>query len=451
MRPSPTVALLVVLAAVVAGVPVTATGPPADPSATGSDATGTPATAPASVPARAVAGEARGPVAASAVVATPNSTNHLTLAPEEIRVSRVRAVTLDASGGAAVDDARLSAAYLDASIRERYRSAPNETAARAAIRRGTARLADRVERLAARERRARERYNAGEWGTRTYLRELAAVDAAASRLQGTVEELHSFNRAVETPVDPGRLARLKLVLLTLRGPVRSAAATAMTGSEPTGLRVFVASSETGTVLATVVEDGVATRYLREAYLGRDLTAENAERTNVSSIEAARERFLSLYPWATSFDQYNIGLLTSAPYYLNAGVYALGVNHPQGTNRRFDLEAYLDADTGEVFREYQYVDVDAVRMGPAGASETADLRVVVEGTYVGGPMRVNVTDPATGEPVDATVTVDGARVGTTGADGTAAALVPGETFTVTVTHDGRTVTVDASLSTGLEGA
>ncbi|MFB6192355.1 MAG: hypothetical protein ABEI11_03440 [Haloarculaceae archaeon] len=446
MRPSPAVALLVALAAIVAGVPVTATGPsPSSP--TGADASGTPADPAQS---RAVAGQPRDPTAASAVVAAPNSTNYLTLAPEEVQASQVEAVTLDASGSAAVDDARLEAAYLAASVREDYRSAPNETAARAAIRRGVARLTDRIDRLAARERRARERYNAGDWGTRTYLRELAAINAAATRLQGTVEELHSFNRAVETPVDPARLARLKLRLLTLQGPVRAAAARAMTGGESDGLRVFVATSETGTVLSTVIEDGVATRYLREAYLGRDLTLENTDRTNVSSIDAARERFLSLYPWATSFDQYNIGLLTSAPYYLNAGVYALGVNHPQGTNRRFDLEAYLDTDTGKVFREYQYVGVDAVRMGPAGAGESADLRVVVEGTYVGGPMRVNVTDPATGNPVEATVRVDGTQVGTTGTDGTAAALVPGRTFTVTVTRDGRTVTVEASLSTGLEG-
>lgn len=451
MRPSPIVALLVALAAVAAGVPVTATGPSPSSPAAGTDARSVASGAPADPTPGPVDSPAPDLTTASAVVGTPNSTNYLTLAPEEIRTGRVRAVTLDASGSAAVDDARLEARYLAASIREAYETAPNETAARAAIRRGTARLADRIDRLAARERRARARYNAGEWGARAYLRELAVVDASAGRLQGTVEELHSLNRATETPVDPARLARLKLGLLTLRGPVRERVAAAMTGEESSEVRMYVASSETGTVLAMVVEDGVTTRYLREAYLGRDLTAENPGRTNISSIDAARERFLSLYPWATSFDQYNIGLLTNAPYYLNAGVYALGVNHPQGTSRRFDLEAYLDADTGKVFREYQYVGVDDVRMEPAGTGESAGVRAAVEGTYVGGPMRVNVTDPATGDPVDATVTVDGAAVGATGPDGKVAALAPGKTFTVTVTSDGRTATVDVSLSARSGGA
>jgi len=445
MRPSPAVALLVALAAVGAGVPVTATGPPA-PAADEPDArdaaTGTPA-APTAV--QSINPRDRGPTAITAVADAPNATNYLTLAPEEVRSSRIQTVTLDASGGAAVDDARLEARYLDANVRQAYADAPNETAARAAIRRGAERLDDRIDRLVERERRARERYNAGEWGARTYLRELAVVDASARQLQGTVEQLYSFNRAVESPVDPARFARLKLKLLTLQGPVRAEVAAAMTGGESAAARVFVASSETGTVLSTIDEDGVDTGYVREAYLGRDLTTGDATRTNVSSIDAARERFLSLYPWATSFDQYNIGLLTDAPYYLNAGVYALGVNHPQGTNRRFDLEAYLDADTGTVFREYQYLGVDTVRTRPAGTSESAGLRVTVEGTYVGGPMRVRATDPATGDPVEATVSVDGERIGATGSDGVAAALVPNETFTVTVTSDERTVTVDGSLS------
>lgn len=446
MRPSPAVALLVALAAVVAGVPVTATGPPAtanapDPARAGA-AVPTPADAATGAP-------VDGQTTAAAVVGIANTTNHLTLAPEDTQRSQIRRVTIDVAGSAAVEDARIEAAFLETAVRTAYEDAPNDTAARDAIRRGTDRLADRVDRLVARERRARQRYNAGEWSTGTYLRELAVVHAIAARLQPTVEELHSFNRAAGRPVEPERLARIKLQLLTLQGPVREQVATAMTGAETTERRVFVASSETGTVLSTVVEDGVTTRYVREAYLGGDLTPDDPDRTAVASIDAARERFLSLYPWATSFDQYNIGLLTNAPYYLNAGVYALGVNHPQGTNRRFDLEAYLDADTGNVFREYQYLDATAVRAQPAGANESGGLRVLVEGTYVGGPVRVRATDPATGDPVDATVTLDGARIGTTGSDGVTAALVPAESFTVTVTADGETVTVDASLSGDLE--
>lgn len=435
MRPSLPIALLVTLAAIVAGVPVTATGPPSSASAgVSTDFSDT---------------RAPGP---DAIAGTANATNYLTLTPETPQHSQLRAITLDASGSVAVDSARIETRFFGASVRRTYAEAPNETAARTAVRRSTARLADRIDRLVAREQRARQQYNTGAWNTRTYLRELAVVDSSARQLQRTVERLYTVNQAVEAPVDPGRLARLKARLLGLQGPVREAIATAMTDDEATPTRVFVRSSATGTVLATIVEDEVAPQYVREAYLGRAERAEapdTAAPPAVSDIDAARERFLSLYPWATSFNQYNIGLLTTAPYYLDAGVYALGVNHPQGTIHRFNLEAYLDADTGEVFREYQYVSVANVQTRPAGASETAGVEVTVAGTYVGGPVRVRATDSVTGDTVDATVAVAGVTVGTTGSDGVVAALAPRETFPVTVTTDGATIRIEASLATDLE--
>ena len=70
-----------------------------------------------------------------------------------------------------------------------------------------------------------------------------------------------------------------------------------------------------------------------------------------------------------------------------------------------------------------------------------ISVAVNRTHGGGPLAVDTRSNLTGDPVNATVFVDGDRVGTTGTDGRFWTVAPREAYTVAVaTEDRQNVTV-----------
>ncbi|MFC7136385.1 hypothetical protein ACFQRB_07220 [Halobaculum litoreum] len=92
-------------------------------------------------------------------------------------------------------------------------------------------------------------------------------------------------------------------------------------------------------------------------------------------------------------------------------------------------------------EHQRVRLAGIETGPS-VTRTLDLTLRVNRTFPGGPLRVEVVDPRTGEPVDAVVKIqpdDGAstEVGSTGADGVLWTVSPQTGFVVTVVEVGST--------------
>ncbi|WP_435196529.1 DUF7096 domain-containing protein [Natronomonas sp. EA1] len=369
-----------------------------------------------------------------------NTTSYLSLGADDIRTTRFDVVTLDVGGSLAVDNARLRGQYEATRLQQAYRAAESSDARRAVVREAADRIDDRIDALHSRQREALVAYNSDQLSARGYLRELAAVNAEAKALETAIARLYSLSRAVGEPVEQSRIARMKARLLPFDGPVRSAIAAGFTGES--SVRVYIETSSDGVTLTTLSRGEFGTTYVRETYDGGAFAPDDEPRV---TFDEAREELFGLYPWAIEQGVYNIGLFTNAPYYLDAGVYAFGVNHPQGTDQRFDLVAYYDNRTGEVFREVQYKDVERVPTTTVANVSEDGFRVRVRATHPGGPAQVTVTNASTGLPRDAVIYVGDQRVGTVDENGDRWIIAPRGTTTVSATWAGRSanVTVDST--------
>lgn len=377
----------------------------------------------------------RGTVAQPPVRQVENSAGYLALPSGGPRTVRFGSVALDVGGALAGDTGRMESRYATLKLREEFAAAgDNRTARREVVGRATARLERRVDALAERERAALAAYNAGDLTTQAYLRELATVHVRAEALERTIAQLYTFDRASGMPVAPGTVARLKAKLVPLTGPIRSRLASAMAGDRgPT--RVYVETSETGIVLSMVEEGPFDTEYTRVAYVGSAFDDQWSDRP--ISIDEFERRLGELYPWVSENKDSADSALTDAPNYLRAGIYAIAYNHPHGAISNRDLTVFYDAGTESVFYEVQRLDVSQLPTTEV-ANETEDgLRLQVRGTHGDGPLSVNVTDSATGEPVDATVSIDGEPVGST-EQATLWTVAPADAFTVNATYRDRNV-------------
>lgn len=384
-----------------------------------------------------------GTMAARPIVSDGNgTTNRLALPADGVQTDLVGNVSLNVAGavGADVDATagRIAALRLD----EAFRTAETDDARRAVLRRAASRLRERIDRLRERERSALAAYNAGDISTETYLTRLARVHAAAERLDSAVSRLSRHASAVsDSPVTDRDIAELRARLLPLHGPVREQVVGAVRG-ERGRLRTYVSTSDSGVVIATVTGTE-HNRYVRSAYLPsarQPGQPDEFQRADDHPFTVARDRAAALYPWA--FDN-RLALSIGDPVLYRAAVYPVVIDHPQGVSRSGDLVAYLDGGTTDVFLEHQYKRVTALPTTTLGVNETDALRVVVDRTHAGGPLVVRATTP-NGTAVDATVAVDGVRVGTTGSDGRLRTIVPGGTVTVAVTAAGETVTVTGDV-------
>lgn len=381
------------------------------------------------------------------VVPDNGTTAYLALPTDDLERTEFAIVGLDVGAMTAADRERYASRYTEHRLVDQYQLAENETAREEAITDGLAMVRDRVAELEARERAALTAFNRGELSPEGYLRELAAVDAGASELASTTRRLYSFTQAVpSSEVTTRDLASVKTRLLTLQGPVRERARRAMHGDGLTG-RIYVATSDSGVVLSTIVGEEFERQYIREAYLpeARDTSAPDRYLQNGQhDLEAAENRARELYTWA--FDNHggiSTGIRTGQPYLYRDAVYSVAIDHPQGTPSQGDLIIYVDGGTGDVFRELQFKSVADTPFAPAANASTNvsdGLRIQVNRTREGAPVEVVVRDAVSGEPVEAEVFIDGTLVGESGVDGRLYTVTPRSTFSVTARADDRTVSV-----------
>ena len=378
-----------------------------------------------------------------------NTTAYLAIRSADVERTRFASAHIDAGGTAALDRAEIEGRYSYLTLVESFTSAGTAVEREAAVEVALTRLDDRVAAVERRERRALAAFNGGEMSAQTYLRELAVVDTSADELSRSLTQLYEYVDSMrDPPVAPDRIAELKARLVGLRGPVRDRASAAMRGeSAPT--RVFVETSDTGVVLATVAGPEFNRQYIREAYLpsSRDPGGTDQFRTGRGyDLGAARERASELYPWTfANAGPTSAGLRTGEPYLYRAGIYSVTVDHPHGTATQGDLVVYIDGATGEVFHEVQFKDLSEIPTEEPVVNRALGIYVGVNRTHGGGPLSVDTRSNATGGPVNATVFVDGDRVGTTGSDGKLWTVAPREAYTVAVgTEDRANVTVGPLL-------
>lgn len=360
------------------------------------------------------------------VAAERNTSEYLALPEGSIQVQRVGWATLDVGGALAADTAGIHVEFDQARVRAAYDRADTATERRRVLRRTADTVAEAIDALVRRERRARRRYNAGDMTTREYLRTLAMVSARANALDHLVVNLSSLNKATAgEPLEAVRLGNMRARLVGHHGPVRELVRAVMSG-EGDRTRVYVASGTEGVVLAAVTPEGA--RYLREAFVSSARAPEAPDTYGQPGI-ALIERVKELYPWTV---RHNQGLSVKAipP---DASVYRIRLPFGHG-----NLHAYLDGGSDQVYYEVQRKQLGA--LPTHGSTTVSRLGVVlqVDRTRAGGPLKIRALEPVSGEPIDAAVSVDGVPVGRTGADGTLWTVTPATRFTVTVSTDGRTV-------------
>jgi hypothetical protein len=376
------------------------------------------------------------------VVPDRNTTAYLVPAGA-VQTARFGAAGFDVAGTISADDSRLHATYETTRLREAFTAAGNNRSRqRAVVERGAARIDAEISALETRADRALRRYNRGEISSRTYLRELAAIDAAAGSLRETVDLLSTYSSAAGSPISSRRVAAQKARLLPLEGPVRDRVLAAVRGDAQPVTVYVETDDEGGVVLAAIDRGPFSQRYIREASVpsARDPDGTDQFEAGGNRLDAVEARMEELYPWAWENQNGNSFLTFSGePFLYNAGVYSVRIGHPHGTSRAYDLVTFLDGATGEVFREVQYKDPSAVPTEFAATNASEGLNVTVRRTRTGGPMLVTATNATTGEPVRAEVLVDGTAVGTTDLEGERWFVAPGPTATVTVVRGNASVT------------
>jgi hypothetical protein len=408
--PAVALAVLVVLAPLVGVV-----GPGAPLAATGGSAVGaTAATAPVG------GGTATGPAQASAPpIPTNNTTARLELANFRVEQSEFETVRIGTASTLQVGADGARAQHRRLAIEQAFEDADDVEAQRGVIDRTLIDLTNRAQALEARERAAIRAYSDGNVTTATLVRRLARIDAEARQLAETLELVSRLTNRIPTDDFNAPITDIGGILAPLQGPVRHRVARALSG-EATAMRVHVVASDEGVVLGTLSNG----RYVREAtdWSNRNVSAE--PRLDFGDYGDIGDRVEELYPWVTS--------RKSNPEFVWVGVWSwrFRASHSQG-----ELTAYVDASTADVYREVQRLTVEDMPATDTLVRTGNGIRVALQRTYPGGPLRVLVEDASTDAVVNADVTVDGYRLGRIGADGVVMTLEPAPPYAINVTAGG----------------
>ncbi|POG56739.1 DUF7094 domain-containing protein [Haloferax marisrubri] len=282
------------------------------------------------------------------------------------------------------------------------------------------------------QRTAIEQFNAGELTARELLVRLARIDAEARGLNERRVALHEL--ATETPdfsINSGRLAALERELDTFTGPVRRHVVSVMTGQSEAA-RFSVRTSESGVVLS-VVADG---EYVRESFRADLRDRDQSSVTYEEALDIVANNYPIIYSSRAAQNGTNV---------ISAGdSHRVRINYNNG-----QLTAYVDAGSGQVFKESQSRPLGSISTGTAATEIKDGLRLTVNRTYPGGPLRIQLNETESDAPVDANVTIgleasqESTLLGHTGADGTLWTVSPSSPYTITVIRGNSAVVLTTS--------
>ena len=311
-------------------------------------------------------------------------------------------------------------------VTNRLRSASTTDRRRQVLRQETERLAEEVAELQRAEERALARYERGEISDEELLRVLASVDTEARRANELVSVLQDEASQVQfLTATSDQLQTLQVELATMYGPVRQHAGQVFRGEAPP-TRVHVTVAGEAVALSAIRGN----TYIREATVPANLELGSSDQFASESEVIAR--IGELYPWAWTSDTSSVRTYTN----FENGFYRINVDHTHG-----QLTSYVDGSTQNVFREIQYKSVNRMPTGPSVAGTQNGTTVRVNQSFVGGPIEVTATDAISGDPIQATVYVDGAAVGRT-VNGRLWVPGPASQYEVTVAAEAGNVTVSA---------
>lgn len=333
---------------------------------------------------------------------------------------------VDASTAVSIGGTDLTARFEQYALEAKYDAATSNDERNAVLEDALDDASDTLVALQARERAAFEAYTTHQITSKQLLVELARVDATARDAIATVETVDELAGSTAATSVGRRTDRLETELEILTGPVRDRVRRSLVG-DASPIRVYVRTSPVGVSLA-VMDDS---QFEREATRLDDRDAAAAIGNQID----IQERPATLYPWAWSNQ-----LSASTRGILSAGIYRIDIAHPHG-----QLTGYIDAGTERVFREHQTLRVNAAPTRDPVVRVDGSLKITINETYAGGPVRIEVVDNATGAPVRATVGIAQEPIGVTNENGVLWIVAPHDVYTVFATAQGDEIRVSLNTS------
>lgn len=392
----------------------------------GSIATGGASTATATTGDASTATPATGDASTATATTAPNGSNEtrvMAIPDGAVQRSTVRWYAVDVGAAAGFGSNASAARITTAAVVARVENASTDEERAERIRDAMAQVRRQTRALQDRQASALAAFNAGRITAREFLVRLASIRLEAAALRDRIATLQRLADDTDgIDLSGGSVVATTFELRVLDGPVRQRVAAAMSGHAPP-TRVYVETGPQGVVLATI-DDGT---YVREGYRGavRDDGSATIDPEDALNVTARS------YPeiWRTRTTQ---GAVIGP-----GSIYVTTVDHERG-----ELTAFVDADSKQVFKEYQRRPLSSFVNRSSAVTVRSGLRLAVNRTYPGGPLRINVTDLETGEPVNATIIINVGPtrtlyVGPAGDDGTAWALSPRGSYEVTAVADGGT--------------
>ncbi|WP_276254718.1 DUF7096 domain-containing protein [Halomontanus rarus] len=285
-------------------------------------------------------------------------------------------------------------------------------------------IREQVSGLNERERTAVSAHANGTLPDDEFLHRLVLISSEAAELETHLNTLDDHASIEEKPEEAA--------LDMHQSPVRDRIATFMSGERSSARSadtLLIQTTETGMAISMTgrIEN------VREVsqYSNRDTTVPN----QFDSYSSAHDHVTTLYPW--TFGEASTGF--EALDLTEDQLYGFTVPHEQGV-----LTIYLDGGTGAIFHETQVLQQDQLPIEQYGETWTNDsVELAINRTPANGPIEVKTTNVETGNPIRATVLVDGTVVGKTGQSGTLWVSPPQHDYEITVQTS--ETTVDGSIS------
>lgn len=310
------------------------------------------------------------------------------------RVGESGSPTATLGTAVSVGDTDLRARFDRYRARQSLAAADNETDRRVAVRRVLEATAGVTDRLREQETAAVRAYHAGAIDRAELLRRLARIQVVADEYRRTLEEVRTRadGGGVLTTELRNEIISTRAHLSGFQSPVRERIAVGVTG-EDVG-RVRVTATENGLTLETVLLG----LYVRDA-----VRVDRYEATGGEPLDGEiANRLRAVYPYAFEAPP-------RSERFRSAGDRLIRVQflHPQG-----QVKAFLNRETGAVYRETQWLHLDQVYTETVVNRTTEGVRVTVD--RVGGqdPTRVRLVDENTEIPVGATVVLGNRTLGPT---------------------------------------
>lgn len=364
----------------------------------------------------------------SSVTTNGTPTDTLAIPSSQVDRTEIRRQHVDLGPAVGFDTAAMTETIATDVIKGEINDAGNDTQRRGQLKGAVADLETVVKVLKQRNAAAIQAFAAGDHDSTATLQELAMIGHTADRLRDRIEVLEAQSENLDTDSTlPNRLQTLTYELRTLDGPVREHAADIYTSERSPG-HVFIQSGNGSIIISSLTED----KYIREVYYSSNRENEQTQISSGRALEVAAETYPLFWNRSDSRGSTSLGAIAFVSL----------EDADSGS-----IETFIDGTTEKRYVEYKEISLNQFKPAQRTTQVQNGLRVTVERSYVGGPLRTSVVDEDTGQPINATVQIgqngqESRRIGSTDRDKPVWALTPDDQFQITaITEDNSAAIVE----------